>query len=106
MCVTRKPLLGFRVGRLGRVFASGFGACNLCETPWRFATHHVTDYSDHGGLFPLCENCWRDLAAPEARLPYYREMWRRWQQYGDPDHNGTPWPELWEQIRAAVMEGK
>ena len=67
---------------------------------------HSTMYSDGSGCFPLCESCWQELGTPEARMPYYRELWESWLDSTplDSKHNGTPMPELWRQIESAVLK--
>lgn len=50
--------------------------------------------------FPLCEQCWKDLKTPEARLPYYRKLvdsWKRWDSTAE-----SKWPGM----KASVLDGK
>lgn len=82
----------------------GYGTCLRCDYPWSHVDGHSTQYSNSSGCFPLCEECWQELATPEARMPFYRLLWERWRS-DSPDSNGTPWPEVWEQMRAAVEAG-
>lgn len=81
----------------------GFGWCYRCGESWKRVEPHRTAYSDSGGCFPLCEQCWSDLD-PEARLPYYRMLWGNWLSNGT-HHNGVPMDEVWEQFEAAVRAG-
>ncbi len=61
-----------------RLFAPGYGSCYRCRRPWKFAKHHVTDYTPTSGCFALCEPCWTELGNPVARLPYYEALYHRW----------------------------
>jgi len=60
--------------------------------------YHVTDVTDNKGMFPLCENCWRELRTAEARRPYYMRLWHRWCNDGidtDPsDPQAITWPRI------------
>lgn len=61
---------------------------------------HKTHYNATTGCFPLCEKCWVNLETPDARLPFYQEMWDSW-------NTDIPMePSGWIQIRNAVLEGK
>ena len=54
--------------------------CMCCREPWRGDNYHVTNYSKHSGMLPLCETCWQRLTTPERRFPYYaalRDVWVR-----------------------------
>lgn len=82
----------------------GWGWCYRCGESWKRAESHVTDYSSNSGCFPLCEECWHALS-PDDRLPYYRMLWHTWASYGE-DLNGIPVDDLWDQMVAAVKEGK
>jgi hypothetical protein len=78
------------------------GTCGRCWTAWPLAPYHVTrcDGPGMGGMFPLCELCWQELATPAARLPHYRVLWNHWMFNG----SDKP-PEAWDRIEAAVMAG-
>lgn len=89
-----------RIGRLGCLFAPGYGCCFRCGTPWKFVREHSTEYRSGSGCFPLCEKCWRGLGTPEARLPFYRQLWEMWKSKGSPKSE-----ETWQQIEAAVRSG-
>lgn len=86
--------LNLRLGRWSKALAWGYSWCGRCETPWRFVQGHSTSYTEGRACFPLCEKCWSDLTINE-RLPYYRELWEKWDEgYAE-----------WENIRAAVEQG-
>jgi hypothetical protein len=115
----------YSVGRIGwaaalrhKRYRGGFGRCSRCDTPWNFVHEHSTDY-DHGrGCFPLCEECWEDLATPEARLPFYRVLWEQWwadavlhpcdeyphAQYASREDHLNQLQETWRLIEAAVLD--
>ena len=87
-----KPIRSYLVD----VPASAFGSCYKCGASWKYVEGHITDYGSEGmGCFPLCESCWMQLT-PQERLPYYRQLWVKWQQYGI--KNPT-----WEDIEKAVL---
>ncbi len=50
---------------------------------------HCTNYMASGGMCPLCESCWTELGTAEARRPYYRSLWFRWDM--PYRYNGTPY---------------
>lgn len=85
---------------LAVLLSPGYGRCEHCGMPWRFAEPHNTVYYDDGtstmGCFPLCERCWLALASPAARLPFYRALAERW---GPAERN------VWPAIREAVLAG-
>lgn len=87
--------MNLRIGPVGKVLAPGYSWCHRCRTPWKFVEAHVTDYLKGRGCFPLCEKCWAELETPDARLPYYRELWMEWEFRGG----------LWDNIEKAVREG-
>lgn len=76
--------------------SSHYGHCYCCGLPWWAVDGHDTKYSVSHGCFPLCEKCWTALETPEARLPYYRQMFNKWPQ----DHAD------WNDIEAAVLHHK
>lgn len=89
--------------RIKRIFlnwigrSGGYSDCVCCGGTWNWLQEHTTWHGprgDHGmqtsGCFALCEECWRDLGNPEARLPYYRCC------FGDRD--------TWPSIEKAVLE--
>ena len=45
--------------------------------------------------FPLCEDCWRQLKTPEARLPFYRALIDEWGK-GE---------SVWPDVKASVLAG-
>ena len=75
---------------------SSYGNCGYCGRTWDKVEHHNTRITEHVGMFPLCEECWRALT-PEQRLPYYRALYSSWLPYG------LPLPYTWEQIEQAVL---
>lgn len=86
------------IATIERMIAPGYGHCLRCERPWKFVEEHITEYHDGRGMFPLCERCWSELGTPEKRLPYYRELWYRWEE-------STPGHADWNKIEKAVMAG-
>lgn len=94
-----------RVGRIGpisRRIAPTYGACHRCQTAWCFVESHGTMYSAVEGCSALCEECWSELKTPEARLPYYRHLWERWNADRLPDDTDAGLAHLWESIETAV----
>lgn len=101
-------------GWVEQIFAPSFGVCGRCNTPWKFTKEHVTGigvpfdsfagtvgtghYTE--GVFPLCERCWQELETPEARMPYYRQLWKEWGVDGPQD------PRRWDLIEEAVRAGR
>ena len=91
-------------GWLGRVISPEQGKCVNCGWSWYWGGYHTTEFKEPGlnqwggGCFPLCEVCWAGMT-PDQRLPFYRELFERWQSYGKNTHN-------WAQIKRAVMAGK
>lgn len=77
-----------------------FGTCYRCDFPWAIVRSHSTQYDVSWGCFPLCEDCWTELQAPEYRMPYYRELIEDWKKDGATDAE-TKWPL----IEAAVRKG-
>tara|TARA_R110000803_G_scaffold106150_3_gene174282 strand:+ start:979 stop:1401 length:423 start_codon:yes stop_codon:yes gene_type:complete len=67
---------------LGR--AIGYGHCKCCRDTWNWQLPHRTAYSYEddeealAAVFPLCESCWRELATPERRQPYYDALTDEW----------------------------
>jgi hypothetical protein len=43
---------------------------------------------------------------PEERLPFYLALMDQWEAGGEPDHNGTSWPQLRRDVALAVWDGK
>lgn len=73
-----KTVFKLRIGRLSDFLVSGYSHCGRCKTNWHYCEGHATRYYQGGGCFPLCEKCWAELT-PETRLPFYREMFERWE---------------------------
>lgn len=78
--------------------AAGYGWCLRCGRPWTICKGHSTEFRDGIGCFPLCDECWAELA-PETRLPYYRQMWNEWEIMAGAVHYE------WQDIEEAVMKG-
>lgn len=79
-----------------------YGNCYRCQLTWATVKGHMTQFVGDeltGGtsLFPLCEDCWQELT-PQERLPFYRQLWLSWHQWGPVSHS-------WEAIEKAVMGG-
>ena len=87
-----------------RIMAPGYSTCGKCNRPWKYIESHSTSYGKMFGpkqdmrsaMFPLCEKCWISLKTPQARLPYYRELWLSWNE--DNEHHAS-----WEYIKIAVL---
>lgn len=72
-----------------------FAVCGRCKMPLSNITSHTTRLQS-SGILPLCISCWEELETPEARLPYYKQLWLLWHRSGVPR-------EKWEDIETAVM---
>lgn len=92
-----------RIGRVGCLFAPGWGSCGRSKTPWPFVQAHEIahlryvpfyedDYPD--GVFVLCVRCNEDLVCAEERLPFYREAWESYWYDTYP----------WEAVEEAVLD--
>lgn len=93
-----------------------YGWCLRCGRGWDVVQGHHTWYGrklpfSKGtfGCFPLCEDCWRGLATPARRLPYYRKLWDEWMKpsmktavMGDASEFAND--NRWDVIRQAVEE--
>jgi hypothetical protein len=95
-----------------------YGRCARCNRNWRICEGHSTNWNKTDGMFPLCEDCWKDLK-PEDRLPYYRSLWERWRDSKDmkialknkvitvkiyKEHNNEM-KKAWVPIKKAVLKG-
>ena len=69
-----------------RVLKPDYGWCGRCGVPWVDGRQHRTDFDSGESCFPLCEQCWRLLGTPEARLPYYDALLDHWQGDGETPH--------------------
>ncbi len=104
-----EPVLWFRkiAGFFARQIFPLYSWCGRCGMPWRVTKNHMTGVNERGGMFPLCESCWKDMT-PQERLPYYRKLYESWlRPVILPD--GTPYKGTnltWEEIEAAVLAGK
>lgn len=95
--------------------AASYSWCLRCGRPWCFAGYHTTWEPGVVGSFPLCEECWGELA-PAARLPFYRELWWSWLWLVVTEWRcWLRWPphreilrliRRWPRMRQAVLEGK
>jgi hypothetical protein len=85
-----------RIGRISSYLTPGYSVCGRCRTTWAFVRQHCTNYNDHSGMFPLCEQCWAALS-PKRRLPYYRKVWRSWGKSLDCDD--------WRSLERNVLNG-
>jgi len=56
----------------------GYAECRCCHDSWNWKKPHVTEVNEDHGVFPLCEDCWEELATPEAREPFYNELFDEW----------------------------
>ncbi len=78
----------------------GYGWCGKCGRTWDKVEHHVTWFRFNAsrepaeGCFALCQECWCCLETPEARMPYYRELWAQW---------GSRPDVKWEEFESAVL---
>jgi hypothetical protein len=93
-------MINLRIGRIGQVFAPGYGWCLRCKTPWLFVSWHDTQYgADGNGCLPLCEKCWGELT-PAQRLPFYRQLIESWHERPG---RGLTLDEEWPLVESAVM---
>jgi hypothetical protein len=92
--------VNIRIGRISQLLTPDYSWCHRCGTTWYFVRWHCTTYEPGRGCFPLCEKCWRGLKTPEARVPYYRQLWDEWAATG----TGKA-PETWGEIERAVLNG-
>lgn len=71
-----------------------FGSCGRCGIPWGATVEHVTKFEFKApnepdfigakkGCFPLCEKCWQKLESPGKRLPYYEQLFDKWDRDAD-----------------------
>jgi hypothetical protein len=87
---------------------TGHGHCLRCGMTWNHAETHSTRVERNGGMFPLCEICWRELETGENRLPYYRVLFNQWMGWDmllsdDLKTSESEWAEKWSQIEKAVL---
>ena len=62
--------------------ARGYGGCDRCDDRWNWKKPHTIWYSDAGGMFPLCEECYQEIT-PQERYDYCKNLWIEW---GSPEH--------------------
>jgi len=79
------------LGYISRILSPGFGWCRRCGISWKFVDGHSTMYTESSGCFPLCKRCWVELDTAVNRFPYYKELYKDWEKYGDP---GITWHEI------------
>jgi hypothetical protein len=62
--------------------------CNRCGGGWNWKEGHTVYYttSHHSGMFPICEDCWKEIT-PEERFHYCHELSMRWAMSGHPKLN-------------------
>jgi len=87
-----------QIATLLQALFPNFNCCGRCQLPWAIVKPHTTMISPASGMFPLCEDCWRELQSPEHRLPYYREIFSG-RRYGNVEANEADW----RIIETAVM---
>lgn len=92
--LTLRKIAGF----FARLIFPRYSACGRCGMPWKVTKHHATRVNEWGGLFALCEKCWKDLT-PQGRMPHYRKLYESWLKTGYVDMK-------WKDIEAAVFAGK
>lgn len=92
-----KVVWKLRIGRLSSFLAPGYGACARCHTNWHYVEGHSTMVTDGRGCFPLCEHCWAELS-PSQRVPYYRDLWDKWQSQGSEAE--YDWPTMQRAVLA------
>ena len=104
-----EPVLWLRkiAGFLARLIFPLYSACGRCGMPCRVTKTHVTRVNEGGGMFPLCESCWKDMT-PQERLPYYRKLYESWlRPVILPDGTKSKMTNMtWEEIEIAVLAGK
>ena len=94
-------LKGWRIGRVSQFLTPGYSWCGRCQTTWAFVDGHSTYVEGTAaGAFPLCTQCWEDLRTPDARMPFYRALFRSWEE-GDPDPASLPFTMA--QLEQAVL---
>jgi len=104
--VRRRVFLAMAVAALCPPFtpewqrSPGYGWCGKCGRTWDIVERHVTWFrltaSGRGmGCFALCQECWCCLQTPEARMPYYRELWKQWGSRPD-----VKWDEFERAVRS------
>lgn len=96
-------------GFFARLVFPMYSACGRCGMPWRVTMRHSTRVNEGGGMFPLCESCWKELT-PQERIPYYKQLYDSWlKTYPLTLPDGTPvsGPNMtWEEVEAAVLAGR
>ena len=86
------------------VFKHGTMSCPRCGKTGAFPIH-ITEFKTddpwgQSGCFVLCEQCWQELATPEARMPYYRGLYDYWVKIGFSKDIAL---SEWQTISNAVM---
>lgn len=84
-------------GRITKAVFVHYSYCKCCLCTWNTVKEHITHYGIYtrdkggGGMFPLCEHCWKRLK-PKERIPYYKQTFLMWQVDGP--HHENAWPEI------------
>lgn len=57
---------------IGRLFS--YGKCKLCRDTWNWKKSKTISYSDHEGLFALCEECFNEAPEDDIFWIYKRSL--------------------------------
>ncbi len=98
-------LKGWRLGRLSQWLFPHFSSCGRCHTTWNIVEGHTISYCPTGGMFALCEECWRDLL-PTERLPFYHRTWLEWRLDALRSGYEPKSPSEWHTLESNILEGK
>lgn len=80
--------------------------CSSCGLPWTLVDGHTVSYSGSSGMFPVCEQCWRDLLSlgrTDEIIGYHialRDSWEREARASGHDHSYLP---SHESLKASVI---
>lgn len=58
----------------------GYGHCLHCKDTWKTKEGHTIQFSEHSGMFPLCEECYKILP-PEKIFTYIERQLDLWEKY-------------------------
>ena len=75
----------------------GFGDCMHCGGTWDWKEGHTIMYSESGGMFPLCEECYKKLSIEEVEH-YIKELVDWWIELF-PDY------PRYQENKEAIIEG-
>lgn len=70
-------VLGCKRAKIAIGRALGFGGCYHCGMTWNHVEGKTIYYSEGGGMFPLCEECF-DKLSPEEIDPYIEQVVMSW----------------------------